>query len=284
MVKKAHPGVLSDDNPVEQVQILREEELPLSSIELDKENARKRGLETKLDELKQSIQRLGLIQPIVVYESGRGYELVSGQRRFLAFEQLGKTRIPSIIIGSPQPTTRAVISLSENIQRRKLLPEDVVPAVGGLFDRYPGSPDKKVKRIVEDLGIPRRKVVQYLALRLVPREVLALVPKELTQKVAESITSSFWPDTAKIVAIAREATRMTTAEWKRAVEAGIREPNAPVKEILARARVPPERVELRIPVDLTTHEALKKMARGKGTDVVSLVTNAIASLLEEEGD
>jgi ParB/RepB/Spo0J family partition protein len=284
VVSKARSDHTPDEDPLEQVQILDQKELPLASIKLDPENARKRGLDAKLDELKQSIQRLGLIQPIVVFQSNDGYELVSGQRRYLAFAQLGRTKIPAIIIGSPRPTTRAVISLSENIQRRKLLPEDVVPAVCGLFDRYRGKPAQRIKRIETDLGLSRRKVVGYLALRLVPKEVLKLVStRELTQDVAENITSSFWPDTEKIVAIAREATKMTGAEWRRAVEAGIRAPNAPIKEILAKARIPPVRVELRIPVDPSTHEALKKMARGKGIDVETLVTTAITNLLDEEG-
>jgi ParB/RepB/Spo0J family partition protein len=273
----------ADSALVDVVHIVGQRPIPLASIQRDLENVRKTRVMAGLDELRESIVRLGLIQPVVVYQTGDKFQLVSGQRRYLACHALGWDEIPAVIISEPRPTARAVISLSENIQRRKLPLDDIVPAVSGLYDRYKGTPAAKVKRVVRDLGLPRSRVVKYLALRLVPPEVLQLVkPGGLTEQTAEMITAAFWPDTAKIRAIAHEAMRMTTAEWQRAVDAGIRNPDAKVSDILEFARKPPPRIELRIPVDPTTHEALRTVARRRGTDVVSLITGAIADLLEDE--
>src|SRR5271157_3029837 len=116
MVKRAPVESSQEEDEVDKVRILGQENLPLASIKLDVENVRKRGTEKKLDELMQSIERVGLIQPVVVYKHGDTYELVSGQRRLLAIAELRWTTIPAIIIGPPQATTRSVISLSENIQ------------------------------------------------------------------------------------------------------------------------------------------------------------------------
>lgn len=73
----------------------------------------------KIDELASSIKSCGLIQPIVVRRSGDGYQLVVGERRFLACKKLGWSKI-SAAVKILSDNEMATIALIENLQRENL--------------------------------------------------------------------------------------------------------------------------------------------------------------------
>ncbi len=75
----------------------------------------------KMEELKESIKKHGMIQPIVVRETATGYELVAGERRLRAAKELGLKMVPAIVKDfSPEKSLE--IALVENIQREDLNP------------------------------------------------------------------------------------------------------------------------------------------------------------------
>jgi len=59
-------------------------------------------VEKDLDKLKLSIQKIGLLYPIVVYEEEGRYKTIDGQRRVMVFEELGKETIPALVIAKPE--------------------------------------------------------------------------------------------------------------------------------------------------------------------------------------
>jgi ParB family transcriptional regulator, chromosome partitioning protein len=73
----------------------------------------------KIDELAQSIKTSGLIQPIVVRRSGSGYQLVVGERRYLACKKLGWKKIAATV-KTLSDNAMATIALIENLQRENL--------------------------------------------------------------------------------------------------------------------------------------------------------------------
>lgn len=75
--------------------------------------------EDKIDELAQSIKASGLIQPIVVRRTGNGYQLVVGERRFLACKRLGWKKI-SAAVKTLTDNDMATTALIENLQRENL--------------------------------------------------------------------------------------------------------------------------------------------------------------------
>ncbi len=75
--------------------------------------------EEKIDELAQSIKACGLIQPVVVRRAGDGYQLVVGERRFLACRKLGWKKI-SAAVQTLSDNAMATIALIENLQRENL--------------------------------------------------------------------------------------------------------------------------------------------------------------------
>lgn len=89
----------------------------------------------KMEELKESIKKHGIIQPIVVREIATGYELVAGERRLRAAKEIGMKRIPAIIKSFSNEKSLE-IALVENIQREDLNPIEQANAFKRLADEF----------------------------------------------------------------------------------------------------------------------------------------------------
>ena len=89
----------------------------------------------KMEELKGSIKKHGIIQPIVVRKMANGYEIVAGERRLKAVKEIGLKKIPAII-KSINNEKSLEISLVENIQREDLNPVEQANAFKRLIDEF----------------------------------------------------------------------------------------------------------------------------------------------------
>jgi len=89
----------------------------------------------KMEELKGSIKKHGIIQPIVVRKMANGYEIVVGERRLKAAKEIGLKRIPAII-KSINNEKSLEIALVENIQREDLNPVEQANAFKRLIDEF----------------------------------------------------------------------------------------------------------------------------------------------------
>lgn len=92
---------------------------------------RQRSAASADDALMTSIQQQGLINPIIVHESGT---LVAGERRLDAFRRLNKTHIPARIFEQLSPIAAFEIELQENLARKQLSWQEEVRAVGRYHD------------------------------------------------------------------------------------------------------------------------------------------------------
>ncbi|MFZ3184314.1 MAG: plasmid partitioning protein RepB C-terminal domain-containing protein [Pseudomonas sp.] len=84
--------------------------------------------------LVESIASLGLKRPITVTPSGEHFDLVCGQGRFEAFKVLGETQIPCVLVSASE-ADRYLISLVENLARRKHSNRDLLNAIAVLAER-----------------------------------------------------------------------------------------------------------------------------------------------------
>ena len=94
--------------------------LPSESIFPNPYQPRRRFDQAGLDELTASIRASGLIQPLVVRKTSRGYELIAGERRLRACKALHMQRIPCIVRELTRDEDSALMALVENVQRRDL--------------------------------------------------------------------------------------------------------------------------------------------------------------------
>lgn len=257
--------------------------LPLDKITLAKENVRKFEPEKGLAKLQASIQKYGLIQPVIVLAKGSSYKLIVGQRRYLAYEGLKRKTIPALVIDPLNTTLQRIVSFGENILRRSLPYEDTIKVCDILFKEYKGKPSEKIKKIADDLSISTTTVKEYLAAKLIPSEVKKLVTSgKLSRELAYRITAAHYPNVQKIITIVNYLIRLTNEEKERAAEYGSKKPSASVSEIIEYAKNPPPLIELIIHVEYKTNDRLKKLSHKKHTNIVNIVKEAIDRYLEEE--
>lgn len=170
--------------------------IPLSDLFLSDSNVRRSDIIADVDDLAKSIEKHGLLQPIVVRPENGKYRIVVGQRRYLAYKQLGRDSIQAMVVAPDKPLAEAIISFSENIQRRDLAPRDKADAIAYLLSEL-GS----VKAVAEELSISERTVRKWVGYAAVPSELREMVDEgKLTRGQASRLWATF-EDTVQAVAI-----------------------------------------------------------------------------------
>lgn len=110
-------------------------EMDIESLTPNLFQPRKNFDKEKMEELKGSIKKHGIIQPIVVRKMANGYEIVAGERRLKAAKEIGLKKIPAII-KSINNEKSLEIALVENIQREDLNPVEQANAFKRLIDEF----------------------------------------------------------------------------------------------------------------------------------------------------
>jgi ParB family chromosome partitioning protein len=216
--------------------------IPLEQLDVSGQNVRKRSPTAGVPELAENLDEIGQQQPIVVQREGDRYRIVVGQRRYLAAKQLGWPALDAVVLDEPlSEVDRILVSLSENVQRRDLEPEDKSEAVGYLL-RMLGS----AKEVAHRIGVTERTVKKWLGYRAVPESIRQLVTENgLTVPAAIRIAASV-DDEARALEIARHVTQFptTSMERKRFLDALEDDSNRPLDEIQRQANEDRESVEI----------------------------------------
>ena len=139
-------------------------EIRINSINVSSLNTRKdlaAGTEdTSLDDLANSIKEKGLLNPIIVQKKDDGtYDLIIGQRRFLACKQLGWETMPAIIREKMDDTDATILSLVENVHRADMSPIDKARAYQKIREKY-----EDYDKVARETGVSVPTVKKYLAL------------------------------------------------------------------------------------------------------------------------
>ncbi len=142
-------------------------EIRVSDIRPNPKQPRLRMDQEKLMELVESIREYGVVQPVVVrVRPGGGYELIAGERRWRACQQLGLEYIPAVVreFGELQS---AAIALIENLQRENLNPLEEATAYKRLMDEFQLTQDEVSQRV----GKSRPQITNMLRLLSLPNEI-----------------------------------------------------------------------------------------------------------------
>jgi ParB family chromosome partitioning protein len=146
-------------------------EIPVEAIERNPYQTRSRFDETALAELSASIAELGVAQPILVRPlPGGKFQLIAGERRWLASQRAGKTTVPAIIkeVSNEQAME---ITIVENLQRADLNPIEQAKAYQRLSSEFGLTQEQMAKRTGKD----RASVANFLRLLKLPESVQARV-------------------------------------------------------------------------------------------------------------
>ena len=164
-----------DDNLIESKKGAGEM-LRISSIEPRRDQPRKTFDRESLETLAESIQKHGVLQPIIVRPDqiiDDTYEIIAGERRWRAAKLAGLDEIPAVILDGDDLKI-AQVSIIENIQRENLNAVEEALAYQGLMERFGLTQDQVSKQV----GKSRSAIANLLRLLDLPEEVLVMLKND----------------------------------------------------------------------------------------------------------
>ena len=218
-----------------------------------------------LDELAASIERVGMLEPVILRRTNGSLEVVVGERRYRAAQQAGLDEIPAIVTDY---TDAEVIEMNliENVQREDLNEVEkgrsCIQLLEGYADKYPNA-----NAIADRLGVAGRTVNFWIqtARDLSPalQRMVATAPErgqelpkgKITSEVAVNIVRKI-PEKEKQVEVARAIAerRVPSGAAREVLRKVAREPEKPVERVIKEiVEAPPE-----IPFRLKHAEMIKK--------------------------
>ncbi len=157
--------------------------------------------ELELDELSDSIRQHGVMQPIVVRQTVRGYELIAGERRWRASQRAGITEIPAIVRDLDDQQV-AALALIENIQREQLTAIEQARALARMRDQFSmdqtalatmiSSSRSNVANLLRLLNLAQgvQTMLEDGRLEMGHARALLPLPENMQQKTAEDVLKS----------------------------------------------------------------------------------------------
>ncbi|WP_100401293.1 ParB/RepB/Spo0J family partition protein [Bacillus sp. FJAT-42315] len=122
--------------------------------------------EEAIEELKASIIEHGILQPIIVRQSIKGYEIVVGERRFRAAKAAELDKVP-VVVRKLSDQQMMEMALLENLQREDLTTIEEATAYQTLMERLDFTQEQLAKR----MGKSRSHIANYVRLLTLPEQV-----------------------------------------------------------------------------------------------------------------
>lgn len=200
--------------------------VPIKKIRPNPYQPRKDFEPEKIAELMQSIKTYGLLQPIIVRKTKTGYELVAGERRLRACEQLGWTEIP-VVIKDFSESAMATVALIENLQRENLSYFEEAAGYERLLREFNLTQEVLAQRIGKSQSTIANKL---RLLKLPPKIKEKLIAHDLTERHARALLKL--PTEEAQEKILREICNLgyTVKQTEQRVAAYLRQLEVPQKE------------------------------------------------------
>jgi ParB family chromosome partitioning protein len=149
-------------------------EIPVHSVEPNPHQPRQEFSPEALGELVESIRAEGLLQPIVVRPVGDKFQLIAGERRWRAFQQLQLKSIPARVMPSSDASS-AALAMIENLQRADLNPIEEAHGYASLIRDFDLTQEAAAQRV----GKGRATVANSLRLLSLETEIQGYLGKGL---------------------------------------------------------------------------------------------------------
>lgn len=159
-------------------------------IEPNRDQPRRSFPSESIEELAKSIEKYGVIQPIIVTQRDGYYEIVAGERRWRAAKKAGLKEMPCIVRENDERKNKE-IALIENIQREDLNPIDKARGFRKLLDDY----GMTQQQLADTIGLNRSTVTNVLRLLNLDERVMQLaIDGKLTEGHCRSLLCITEPD------------------------------------------------------------------------------------------
>ena len=208
----------------------------LSDIKPNPDQPRRDFNNTSLDELSKSIKEKGVITPITVRESNKGYEIIAGERRWRAAKKAKLKSIPAYILNIGDEAEMMEVALIENIQREDLNPIEEAEGYAVLNSKYSLSHNG----IAKTIGKKRTTISNALRLLKLPPEIRKSIRsgeitaghgRAILQKKSIAAMKNLWKKIVNEALSVRAAESLVKPKPKKKKIKSVIAPKAPIRAI-----------------------------------------------------
>lgn len=158
-------------------------QIPVEKIGVNPMQPRSDFDHDSMEDLTNSIKEHGILQPLILATTDKGYQVIAGERRLRAAKMLGFDKVPSIIRDIKEQQ-KLELALVENIQRKDLNPIEESVAYHRLIDEFSLTQEEVAKKV----GKSRSVVANTIRLLTLPTEIQkALINGKINYSVARVI-------------------------------------------------------------------------------------------------
>ena len=259
--------------------------IPLTDIKLEGSNVRSDldspNSKENLKELAENIRVNGLLQPIVLrgkVDSKPPYDVIVGQRRFLAHKYLGAKTIEATFSGEVDSMNALLLSLSENMCRQEMNYEDTSNAITILYQHF-GSNEYEVQK---HTGFSIKMIRSYVKIDAHATEKIKSLIREnkISMADAKRAIDAAQGDEIKADFLIDELVKLSKYEKKRLVESGLRNPKAKATDLLTEARQPKLEETIILNLPRKVHLALIAASEKLSIEIEELTLNTLVSWLK----
>lgn len=191
------------------------EDIPIERITPNPNQPRAVFDDDSIAELAQSIEQVGLIQPLLVRRSGDSYELVAGERRLRALKLLGRRLATCVVQDEVEEESSAMMALIENLQREDLHYLEEARSYETLLTTYNLTQEELAAR----LGRSQSSIANKLRiLRLDPAVKESMVAAGFSERHARALLKLREPDQQLKIIERASAKRLSVKETEKLVE------------------------------------------------------------------
>jgi len=208
----------------------------LSDIKPNPDQPRRDFNNNSLDELSKSIKEKGVITPITIRESNKGYEIIAGERRWRAAKKAKLKSIPAYILNIGDEAEMMEVALIENIQREDLNPIEEAEGYAVLYSKYSLSHDG----IAKTIGKKRTTISNALRLLKLPPEIRKSIRsgeitaghgRAILQKKSIAAMKNLWKKIVNESLSVRAAESLVKPKPKKKKIKSVIVPKAPIRAI-----------------------------------------------------
>jgi len=139
---------------------------PIESIERNPYQPRQKFEGLELEELVKSVKEKGIITPLLVSKTEKGYQLIAGERRWLAAQKAELKKVP-VVVRETTPIESLELALIENIHRKDLNPIEEALA----YRRWMEDTDTTQEALAKSMGKERSTITNMLRLLKLPQSI-----------------------------------------------------------------------------------------------------------------
>lgn len=269
-------------------EIGRFEELPLEDLVIDRFQARTSNVGEGLEELAASIEKWGLLHPVIVCKSERDpekWEIIAGQRRYLAHKQiLKRDRILAGVIDERISIEQGLaLSASENVLRIDMTRKDLIDLCVKLHKRY-GT----FKDVAEETKLPYEFVRKFIRYDGLPVDLQKLVDEkrinvDLAMRIQDAATASGAYDAAEAESLLGVLTKLDDPIQRKVLDLRKKHPTVDLERIVEKAEEPDRSLKLKLVVGESLATPLRRFAVDEDMDEKGAVLNFIEDSLTRHG-